>query len=191
MADVIRPDDRADDEALRADLAEIERNAALNAAAGAHVERDLAEAEAIDARIAASQNARAASELSTHNRIINNELAAERVAASNNAFGFYLAVGILFAVILVGALYWWYWRPQDSSNINVYAAPNPPSSTLVTPQQQQNRVYVPVPVPVPQNPAPSQPSQPAQPSQPSTPETPNNPPSSGGETSPPPSSGGQ
>src|ERR1044071_4010037 len=135
MADVIRPDDRAEDEALRADLAEIERNAALNAAAGAAVDRDLAEAEAIDSRIAANQNARAASELSTHNRLLHDELAAERVAASNNAFGFYLAVGILFAVIVVGALYWWYGRPQNSSNVNVYAPPTPPSPTVVMPSQ--------------------------------------------------------
>jgi hypothetical protein len=144
-----RPDDAARAEAQRQQAeadriaAEAQRDVAWNVAADQAVNRDIAEAREVDARIAANQAGRAASEAETQRNLLNNELSYERAAASNNAFGFYLTLGILIAALIVGGCYL-YWRSNNPDTVVVNAAPAPAASA-------------PAPVVVTQPPAPSAP----------------------------------
>jgi hypothetical protein len=134
MADYLTPEEQA----ARADAervhAEVHRDAALNIAANEAVNRDIAEAQAADSRIAAGQAWQAADEMATDRRVLRNELASERAASSNSAFGFYLTLGVLLAAILIGGFYLYY-RSQNPDNliVNAAPAPAPPSSVVVTP----------------------------------------------------------
>lgn len=116
--------------------AEAHRDAAINIAANQVVNRDIAEIQAEDARIAAGQARPAADEIATDRRVLRNELASERVTASNNAFGFYLTLGVLLAAILIGGFYL-FQRNQNPDNPIVNAAPSssPPPTVVVTPNQ--------------------------------------------------------
>src|SRR5947209_2586301 len=98
---------------VREEVAAIQRDAALDAAASEAVRGDVMEASAIDSRIAANQARAAADELATERNILHGNLAAERAATASNAFGFYLMVGIVLAVIIVAGFYL-YWRPADT-----------------------------------------------------------------------------
>src|SRR2546421_10336336 len=136
----------------------VERDAAVNAAASEAVNRDAAEARAVDARIYANQAHSAAREMATERNILRDDLDYERAAASNNAFGFYMALAVLLAVLVFGG-YWLYDRYYDQGNV-IVAAPPPPATnnTIVTPSPAPSPspvVTVPVPTPAPaENPAP-------------------------------------
>jgi hypothetical protein len=143
------PEDRAARAEARSDAAEVERDAAINIAANESVRADAnaaaanvnaayADAARTDAVIAARQADALAAETSTHNHILSHELAHERAAASNNAFGFYLTLGILVAGMMVAGIYLW-WRNQNPDSVTVLAAPPPvtqnvpPPVTVMTP----------------------------------------------------------
>src|SRR5690349_23418765 len=133
MATNTPSENRAEQAQAQADAARVERDVALNAAVDESLGRDAAERREIDARIAANQNAARARELETHRDMLRSELTEERVAASNNAFGFYLMTGLVLAALLIAGLVYYYWRgPQSDVTINA-ASPNPPVSTVVTP----------------------------------------------------------
>src|SRR5690348_3818217 len=104
MPDDLNAQARAANAEIREDMALDQRDAAIHVAAAESVRRDAAEAEAIDARIEANQAAARARELDTDRRVLSTELAYERDAASGNAFGMFLALGLLAAVIIVGVL---------------------------------------------------------------------------------------
>jgi len=138
-----RPEDIAAREAARREQAQFERDAALNTAANESLNADIADAQAVDARIRANEANAMASEMATDRNVMSHELAYERAAASNNAFGFYLTLGILVAGLLVTGIYL-YWR-DSTDNINIYAASQP---AVVTPAPQpQAPVVVTQPAP--------------------------------------------
>src|SRR6185436_4922041 len=92
---------------LETDLARAERNTAENqrdAIAGVAVNeaanRKIAQADAVDARISANQNAVAAQEMATERNLMHGNLAAERHASANNAFGFYLMTAVVLMMLL-------------------------------------------------------------------------------------------
>jgi hypothetical protein len=152
-----RPEDIAAREAARREEAQFERDVALNAAANESLKADIADAQAVDARIRANEANAMASEMATDRNIMSNQLAYERAAASNNAFGFYLTLGILVAGLLVTGIYL-YWR-DSSDNVNIYAAstpaavapaPQPHAPVVVT--QPAPTVVTPPPVIVNPNP---------------------------------------
>ncbi len=135
MADNLHPEDRvARAEVNRID-AELDRDAAVNVAANEIVNRDIAETRATDANIAAAQAHQTANELATDRHVLRHELAHERFAATNSAFGFYLTLGVLLAAILVGGLYLYYRSQNPAENVIVNAAPAPsgPASVIVAP----------------------------------------------------------
>ena len=108
--------------------AAIDRKIAERIASEAAAREYYAEATAMDAVIAARQSDAAAKELETESRILHNELAYERHAASNNAFAFYLTLGILAAGIFVSGLFVW-WRNQEPNTI-LAASPQGVSQTV-------------------------------------------------------------
>lgn len=116
--------------------AKIERDAAMNIAASEALDADAARAVAVDENIRANQNAQAARELATDREVVKHQLYHERAAAENNAFGFYLTLGILVAGLLVTGIYL-YWRNSQPESVNVYAAPSQsapaPPNVIVTP----------------------------------------------------------
>jgi len=128
MSDNIRPEDRiANAEAIR--------DAALDNAVNEAVRRDIAEAQAVDARIVANQAIRQADEMAAEKQVLRHELGYERVANSNNTFGFYLTLAVLLAGILVGGFYLYY-RSQNPDTLVVNAAsPSSPGTVVVTPTQ--------------------------------------------------------
>jgi hypothetical protein len=134
MAEFLRPEEQAARAEAERMQAEAHRDVALNAAANEAVNRDVAEAQAADARISANQAWQAAGEMDTDRRVLRNELTGERAAASNSAFGFYLTLGVLLAAILIGGFYL-YNRSQNPDNVIVNAAPAPsaPPPVVVTP----------------------------------------------------------
>jgi len=151
----------------REELAKAERDMAVDAAANESLNADIADAQATDARIRANQAAQYAAEADTDRHVMGHQLAHERAAASNNAFGFYLTLGILVAGLMVTGIYL-YWRNNNPDSINVYAAPptqTAPSTTVVTPPPAP---VIPPPAVV-VNPPASAPTPPAQPAQPSGP----------------------
>lgn len=138
MSSEQRPQDRVFHDTVERERAKEERDAALNVAADEYVNRRLAEAQAVDARITANQAQAHAEELRAEHSLIRNELVQEREAASNNAFGFYLVTGILLAILLVGGIY--FYTQQNDSN-KTAAAPVVVTSPTVT------RVVTPAPAP--------------------------------------------
>jgi hypothetical protein len=142
------PDDQVARAEARKDSAEIQRDAAFDIAANESARADanaaaadynssVADASRTDAIIAARQADAQAAELNTQRHILSNELAYERAAASNNAFGFYLTLGILVAGMLVAGVYLW-WRNQNPDSVTILAAPPPvtqtaPPVTVTTP----------------------------------------------------------
>jgi len=127
----------------------VERDVAMDSAAHEAIHRDVAEAQAVDARINANQANAAAREIATDRNIIHHELQHERAAAANNAFGFYLTLAVLACVLLFGG-YWLYERYNAGPDV-VVAAPSPsaPNTThIVTPGPSPSPV-VPVQVPTP------------------------------------------
>src|SRR5258706_11404046 len=104
-----RPEDIAAREAARREEAQFERDVALNAAANESRNADIADAQAVDARIRANEANAMAAEMATDRNVMANQLTYERAAASNNAFGFYLTLGILVAGLMVTGIYL-YWR---------------------------------------------------------------------------------
>jgi hypothetical protein len=133
------PIDQHSEEEIRRAAAEMERNAALNVALNEAVKRDDAEADAVDARIAANQNAQAARELASERNHLQDRLAAEQQVSSSNAFGFYLMTGILVAIALVAAIYFYVQRQNiaagTSGNVVVSSnsAPPPPVTNVAQP----------------------------------------------------------
>ncbi len=157
MADDLNNQARATNAEIRKEIAEDQRDAALNVAANESVNRDLAETEAVDARIEAKRANMAARELDTDRRVLGYELAGERQAAANNAFGFYLTLAVVIAALCLGAVYYWYWRPNSTQTVISAAPPPPPPTTVVTPPAATQ----------PQTPAPpAAPAMPAAPAQP-------------------------
>jgi len=167
MDDKMYDQSRAAHAEIKQDIAEADRDAAIDAAAVNAVERDVAmdsaahealhrdvaEAQAVDARINANQANMAAREIATDRNIIHHELQHERAAASNNAFGFYLTLAVLACVLLFGG-YWLYERYNAGPDV-VVAGPPPsaPSTThIVTPGPSPSPV-IPVQVPTPAPPA--------------------------------------
>jgi len=124
MPDQIRPDDNISQ-------AEAEKQAAVTLAAQEAMNRDIAEARAVDAHIAAGQAIQAADEMATDRQVLRHELGYERVAASNSTFGFYLTLAVLVAGLLVGGFYL-YSRSQNPDNVIVNAAPAPAPGGTVT-----------------------------------------------------------
>ncbi len=129
-----------------------ERDIAAQAAANEAFNRDVAESQAVDARIQANQANASAREIATERNILHHELDHERAAASNNAFGFYLTLAVLFGVLLFGG-YWLYDRYYDRDRVVVAAPPLPSNTTIVTPSPAPSPGAV-VPVFVP-NPPPA------------------------------------
>jgi hypothetical protein len=126
----------------RTEIAEMERDAALDAAAIEAVNRQAAQVNAVEAEITASQNAAAAREMTVERNLIREDLAAERHASASNAFGFYLMTGILIAILLVGGIYYYFHRQEladsagNAQNISVSSVPaqqSAPPSTLTSP----------------------------------------------------------
>jgi hypothetical protein len=136
MAEYLTPEEQAARAEAERIHAEAHRDKALDIAANEAVSRDIAEARAADARIAAGQAWQAADEMDTDRRVLRNELASERAASSNSAFGFYLTLGVLLAALLIGGFYL-YQRSQNPDNVVVNAAPAPsnPAPVIVTPSQ--------------------------------------------------------
>jgi hypothetical protein len=142
MPDDIRPEDKI------AHAEEI-RDAALDNAVNEAVRRDIAEAQAVDARIAANQAIRQADEMAAEKQVLRHELGYERVANSNNTFGFYLTLAVLLAGILVGGFYLYY-RSQNPDTLVVNAAsPSAPAPVIVTPAQPATTVPPPITVHTP------------------------------------------
>jgi hypothetical protein len=144
-----RPEDIAARARLNEAAAEIERDAAVDVAASNAVSADYANAQAVDATIEANRARAAAAEIATDRSVLRNELAYERAASENNAFGFYLTLGILVAGLLVTGIYL-YWR-NSTPDVSVYAASpsvsapaNPP--VIVTPSASPAPAPAPPPV---------------------------------------------
>jgi len=114
------------------DIAAHEANRADTNAAAAYANAAYADAARTDAIIAARQADAANAETNTHNHILSHELAYERAAASNNAFGFYLTLGILVAGMMVAGIYLW-WRNENPDNVTILAAPPPVTQNIPQP----------------------------------------------------------
>jgi uncharacterized membrane protein YciS (DUF1049 family) len=93
-------------------------DAALSAAAHNAFHRELAQDEALSARIAANQAAAQANELETENRILETELAAERDHANSTNMGLILALCVVLGALIVGGF--WLWGRMDRGR-TVYA----------------------------------------------------------------------
>lgn len=136
MADYLTPEEQAARAEADRAMAEAHRDEALDVATNEAASRDIAEAQAVDARITAGQAWQAADEMAADRRVLRNELAAERSASSNSAFGFYLTLAVLLAAVLIGGFYLYY-RSQNPESVIVNAAPAPtaPGPVVVTPSQ--------------------------------------------------------
>lgn len=95
-----------------------EREAAISAAAHEAFHRDLAEDEALNARVAANQAAAAANELETENRILETELAVERDRTNASNMGLILALCLVLGALVVGGF--WLWGRMDRGR-TIYA----------------------------------------------------------------------
>jgi hypothetical protein len=104
-------------------VAEHERDVIAGVALNEAANREVAQADAVDARISANQNAVAAQEMATERNLMHGNLAAERHASANNAFGFYLMTAVVLMMLLGGGIYF-YFQKRDAAN----AAP--PNSTI-------------------------------------------------------------
>src|SRR5579871_5456946 len=113
------------------DTALLQRDVALDVAANQAQERDAAAAyalteadlrkqaenQAVDARIAANQNAWSASQATTERNMMRENLAAERESASNANFGFVLLTCIVLAA-LIGLGIWYYTNQNTPTPVN-------------------------------------------------------------------------
>jgi ferric-dicitrate binding protein FerR (iron transport regulator) len=118
-------EERLDNETLAA-----EREAALSAATHAEFHRNVAEDEALSARIAANQAASAANELETENRILETELSVERDRASSSNMGLILALCIVLGALVVGGF--WLWGRMDRGR-TIYADTTSGRTVVVQP----------------------------------------------------------
>lgn len=82
-----------------------QRDVAVDVATARAVEREVAEEEAVRARVAAQQAHLEAERLRGDQAYLSTEIAETRRTASNNLFGIYLVLGILFAGLVVGGIY--------------------------------------------------------------------------------------
>lgn len=110
-------------------VADAQRTIAERAAEQEALDRRAAEVQAAEARLAAAQNQAAAQRSASERRYLWSQLKVAREESANAAFGKYLLLGIIVALIIVGAIAYRF-RPQSPNP--AYAAPPPPGSTAVT-----------------------------------------------------------
>jgi hypothetical protein len=122
-----------------------ERDLAMDLAAEESVKRQMAEAEAIEARLAARQKQADAQEMSAQRSLLRHELDNERAAAASSAFGFYLMTGLLIALLIIGGVYFYF---RAANNNRIEASTPGTSVTVGEPPAAPAPVIVPAPPPV-------------------------------------------
>lgn len=88
-------------------VAEVETNTAWQAAQEENARREMAEADAEYARSLAYKNEAMAQNMARQRDLMSANLAAERDASSSTAFGYYLMLGIVVALLIVGGVYFY------------------------------------------------------------------------------------
>ncbi len=123
-----------------------ERDMAMDLAAEESVKRQMAESEALEARLAARQKQADAQEMSAQRSLLRHELDNERAAAANSTFGFYLMTGVLIALLIIGGIYFYFRATNNRVEANTpktsVTVGEPPAAPAPAP------VIVPAPPPV-------------------------------------------